>query len=126
MSNHIIMPSCVESLLTRELDLRFIDARALATEARISLGVEGYPSRDQVADLRREAIRIFQTKSIDEQRALQKLNMDFEAIKFPAGSVASASSSVDGSADSCEESSETGCSRHGANRRNGIRSFFRR
>ena len=118
------MPSCVESLLTRELDLRFIDARALATEARISLGVEGYPSRDQFDDLRREANRIFEAKPIGEQRALQKLNMDFEAIKFPAGSVASASSSVDGSGDSMEEASQTGL--QGANRRNGIRSFFRR
>ena len=119
------MPSCVESLLTRELDLRFIDARVLATEARISLGVEGYPTRDQVDDLRMEAIRIFERKSSGERRALQKLNMDFEAIKFPAGSVASAASSVDGSGDSLEESSETG-SRQGANRRNGIRTFFRR
>ena len=31
----------IESILTRELELRFIDARALATEARVSLGIHG-------------------------------------------------------------------------------------
>ena len=41
----------VESLLTRELNLRFIDARMLVTEARITLGIEGYPDRDQVDEV---------------------------------------------------------------------------
>jgi len=84
----------VESFLTRKLDVRFIDARVIATEARLSLGIQGYPTRDQLGDLRTEAIRIFCSKSIDEQRALQQLNIELESIKVPNDSV---TSSVDGS-----------------------------
>ena len=88
--------STIESFLTRELDVRFIDARFIATEARISLGIEGYPTRDQVELLREEGIRIFRNKSPEEQRALQKLNLDLEAVKMPAGSMSrSVSSSSD-------------------------------
>lgn len=111
------MPS-VESFLTRELDLRFIDARNLATEARLSLGIQGYPDRDQVSELRREAIRIYQSKTYVERRSLQQLNMDLESIKIPAGSSASSTFSVD------EESMESSVTSE--SRRRGIRTMFRR
>jgi hypothetical protein len=38
----------VEALLAREVMIRrFIDARFIATEARIGLGIHGYPTKTQ-------------------------------------------------------------------------------
>ena len=82
------MTPSVESLLTRDLDLRFIDARTFATEARVVLGIDGYPSSDQVYEVRDEAIRIFATKSEKEKQALRRMNWELEAAKSPTGSVA--------------------------------------
>ena len=52
----------VESTLTRELDIRFIDARVLTTEAKLNLGIEGYPSLEQTSELIAEATRIFEER----------------------------------------------------------------
>lgn len=92
------MTLSLESILTRELDLRFIDARTIATEARLSLGIQGYPTQDQISDIRDEAIRIYRSKPMQEQRTLQEMNMELETIKTPAMrslSVASTSSNSD-------------------------------
>ena len=62
----------IESLLTRELDLQFIDARTIAMEARLSLGIEGYPSPDQYDVIRTRAIELFSSKSPTEQVALRE------------------------------------------------------
>lgn len=80
------MAQSVESLLTRELELRFIDARNMATEARFSLGVEGYPTQDQIYQIRDEAIRIFRSKAFPEQCEYRRRNLELEAVKIPAGS----------------------------------------
>lgn len=114
----------IESILTRELDLRFIDARNIATEARIALGIEGYPSKDHINLIRDEAVRIFQRKSLDERRNMQRMNSDFEAMKIPAGSrsptMMEGSSSMDSTSDHISISSED------SSRRSGIRGLFRR
>lgn len=88
------MSTSIESFLTRELDLRFIDARTIATEARVSLGILGYPSSDQIAQVREEAIRIFHSKSGGDQRALRQLNMELvEALKNTSGECSTVSAS---------------------------------
>jgi hypothetical protein len=74
----------VESILTRELDIRFIDARHIATEAEISLGIHGYPSKDQERELREEAIKIFGQRPQETQNTMRRLSADLEAIKTPA------------------------------------------
>ncbi len=79
----------VESFLTRELDIRFIDARNIVTEAKITLGVNGYPSKDQERQLREEAIKIFQQRPGEAQTTMRRLSADLEAIKIPAGSQSS-------------------------------------
>jgi len=76
----------VESLLARELALRFIDARNLASEARLGLGIEGYPTKEQSNLIFEEAVRIFQSKSDREQNQLQQMNWELEAIKMSSGS----------------------------------------
>jgi hypothetical protein len=84
----------VESFLTRELDIRFIDARNIVTEAKINLGVNGYPSKDQERELREEAIKIFQQRPGEAQTTMRRLSADLEAIKIPAGSKSSRASTT--------------------------------
>ena len=73
----------VESILTRQLNIRFIDARALCTEAKLSLGVEGYHSEDQEGPLINEAIRLFTERPAHVKAAMTRLRSDLDAIKNP-------------------------------------------
>lgn len=79
----------VESLLTRKLEIRFIDARNIVTEAKVSLGIHGYPSKDEEREVREEAIKIFRQRPEETQTAMIRLSADLEAIKIPAGSLKS-------------------------------------
>jgi hypothetical protein len=86
----------VESLLTRELEIRFIDARNIVTEAKVSLGIHGYPSKRQAIEVREESIKIFRQRPEETQTAMRRLSADLEAIKIPAGSLNSRASDSDG------------------------------
>ena len=113
----------IESMLTRQLDLRFIDARTLATEARIALGIEGYPSKDDIHTIVNEAVKIFQQKSLEEQQCMQRLHWNLEAVKFPTGAMSNAGeSSMDSASDhSSVTSSSSLPSDLSGRRRGGIR-----
>lgn len=74
----------VESYLTRELSIRFIDARSFVTEAKVSLGINGYPDKSQLALLREESIRLFLQSPEGTKRKLQRLNADLQAVKLPS------------------------------------------
>ena len=112
------MPS-VESILTRELDLRFIDARNIVAEARLSLGIHGYPSKQEVFQLREEAIRIFHAKPVDEQRTMRRQNWDLEAVKIPTGSMSMSDYMDSGASDHRSVTSESSAGSR-------LRSLFRR
>ena len=112
--------SSIESILTRELDLRFIDARTIAAEARITLGIEGYPSKEQLSTIRDEAVRIFYAKSIDEQMAMQRMNRDLKSFKFQTDSLSTRESMLDSTSDHSLIASDV------SSRQRGIRGFFRR
>ena len=71
----------VEANLTRELGIRFIDARKLATEARLAEGIEGYPTKEESVRVCRRAFELFDSKSEEEKASLLKLNDDLESIK---------------------------------------------
>ena len=73
----------IESTLTRELEIRFIDARAIATEAKLNLGIEGYvSSQDQQVAIQEEALRIFtQDKSERERMGMRILSSRLNSIK---------------------------------------------
>jgi hypothetical protein len=117
----------IESMLTRQLDLRFIDARTLATEARIALGIEGYPSKDDIHTIVNEAVKIFQQKSLEEQRSMQELHWNLEAIKCPNGAMSSfGESSIDSASDHSSVNSSSVASDTSGRRRGGIRNMFRR
>jgi hypothetical protein len=88
----------IEAALTRELGIRFIDARCLATEARLREGVEGYPTEQQKVSLLRTALEIFREKSEDERYAMKQLNEDLESVKSShSHSVRRGEHSLDGS-----------------------------
>jgi len=110
------MPS-IESILTRELDLRFIDARTIATEARIALGIEGYPSKEHITMIRDEAVRIFESKSSEDQKAMQRMHHEFEAIKIPGGSLAGSDTGSDNQSVTSDASRVTGSYKSGHRRR---------
>jgi hypothetical protein len=79
----------VEAYLTRQLSIRFIDARTLCTEARVSLGVEGYPTDDQEVMLIQEAIKIFARRPNETKTAMRSLKSNLDAVTSPAGSTSS-------------------------------------
>jgi hypothetical protein len=118
----------IESMLTRQLDLRFIDARILATEARIALGIEGYPSKDDVELIVAEAVNIFQQKSQEEQKSMQELHWNLKAMKFPNRTMSRGESMDSTPSDhhSSVTSSSSSLSTKMSGRRNSfIRSIFR-
>jgi hypothetical protein len=94
----------VEAVLTRELEIRFIEARALCNEAKLSLEVDGYPSPEQEVLLVEEAKKMFRARPEDTQRAMIKLKSNLDAVKIPNGSMSSRTRSP--SCDGTEEDSE--------------------
>lgn len=70
-----------EAFLTRELGIRFIDARNLITEAKLELGILGYPTKSQVEEIQVAAIKSFFTKTQSEQQAMIRLGEDLDAVK---------------------------------------------
>ena len=80
-------------MLTRELEIRFIDARSIATEAKLNLGIDGYPSEDQLHMIQEEAIRIFaQEKTERERMNMRILNTRLNSIKSSSSSSSSCGS----------------------------------
>ncbi len=73
--------SPIEGYLTRELEIRFIDARELANEAKIALGITGYPSKDEHSIVRNQARRIFESLPKNEQEKLKQMNCTLTAVK---------------------------------------------
>lgn len=71
---------CVESDLSRKLGITFIDARSVATEAKLALGIHCYPSDEQKEQIIEEAVKIFQ-QSPDNVRDEMRLNHEsLEAV----------------------------------------------
>ena len=88
----------IESSLTRELNIRFIDARAIATEAKLNLGIDGYPSMYEESQIIEEAVRIYyHDKSRSQKQIMKTLNTKLNIVKNnKRGSMCSSSSSYDG------------------------------
>ena len=83
----------VEAFLTRELEIRFIDARELANEAKVSLGMEGYPSKDQKRKIKIKAIHLFRCRPEEEQMNMRRLSETLDSIKAETMSYGGDSSS---------------------------------
>jgi hypothetical protein len=70
----------VESFLTRDLQVRFIDARNLATEAKLKLGITGYPSEEQTQPIIDEAISLFNAKPEEVKVVMRQLNASLKTV----------------------------------------------
>eukprot|EP00339_Tiarina_fusa_P028525 CAMPEP_0117047066 /NCGR_PEP_ID=MMETSP0472-20121206/32534_1 /TAXON_ID=693140 ORGANISM="Tiarina fusus, Strain LIS" /NCGR_SAMPLE_ID=MMETSP0472 /ASSEMBLY_ACC=CAM_ASM_000603 /LENGTH=129 /DNA_ID=CAMNT_0004759639 /DNA_START=110 /DNA_END=499 /DNA_ORIENTATION=+ len=103
----------VEHYLTRELDIRFIDARSIATEARINLGNYGYPTEEEERLIREEACRIFRSsRSAEARRVMRQLSTSLEAVKIDqqrggGDSTSSSDDSIETGSTSSRSSSST-------------------
>ena len=63
----------VESSVSRELEIRFLDAKAIVTDAKLNLGIAGYPSERQALHIQREAVRIFANEKSETERLHMRL-----------------------------------------------------
>ena len=98
----------VEAILTRDLDIRFIDARAIMNEAKISLGIIGYYDKADEEKLVQTAKKIFDEQSDDVREAMQRLKAQLDSIKSAKLGQTRSSHSLHGSDDS--SSSALNCS----------------
>jgi Flp pilus assembly protein TadD len=64
----------VESFFTRELNIRFMDDRVIVTEAKLSLGIHGSPTKDQEQELQEQAIKIFRPRP-EKSQAVTRRNI---------------------------------------------------
>jgi hypothetical protein len=96
----------VEAVLTRELQIRFIDARALCNEAKLGLGVVGYPSAEQEVVLVEEAKMIFRARPEETQRAMITLKSNFDDVRKIPKKGSTMSSRRSPSCDGTEEGSD--------------------
>lgn len=60
----------IENTIKQKLRIKWIDARRLAQEAQVSLGIEGYAG-DREVEILEEAIRIFEALDQEEQEEMQ-------------------------------------------------------
>ena len=71
----------IESTLIRDLGICFIDARRLSTEAKLKLGVKGYPSVEMKLKCVELAIEIFNAKSSQERDAMRQMKVGLDSAK---------------------------------------------
>jgi hypothetical protein len=70
----------VESFLANELNIRFMDARLIVAEAKLSLRIHGSPTKDQKRELREQAIKIFHLRPEKSQAMMRRTRGDSEAV----------------------------------------------
>ena len=114
----------VEAILTRALEITFIDARKLAMEAKLEQNIVGYPSADQQEELVSRAIEIFQSKPERDQIVMKQMNKGLEHCKIKNGSVSSRDNASNHSRTSLNDSNHD---KPGSNNNNGeYKSYMRR
>jgi hypothetical protein len=93
----------IEAALTCQFGITFIDARALATEAKLNLKITGYPSKKEREDLIKEASRIYGKQPGNVRKACQQRRMSLESVKSASGSSACSSVCSEASFDISDE-----------------------
>ena len=84
----------MEGQLSRQLDIRFIDARELVNEAKLALGITGYASKDQQPLVMQHAQSMFESFPKMEQEKMHQMNGNLMIYKTIQHSQSSCSSSV--------------------------------
>eukprot|EP00538_Stauroneis_constricta_P013831 CAMPEP_0119557082 /NCGR_PEP_ID=MMETSP1352-20130426/8859_1 /TAXON_ID=265584 /ORGANISM="Stauroneis constricta, Strain CCMP1120" /LENGTH=139 /DNA_ID=CAMNT_0007604125 /DNA_START=18 /DNA_END=433 /DNA_ORIENTATION=- len=72
MSSPSSSSSSVEATLTKALGITFIDARRMTRQARVNLGIIGFPSPQQEKALLEETIRLFVLRSETDQADMKR------------------------------------------------------
>jgi hypothetical protein len=80
VSDFVKMP--VESTLCRVLNIRFIDARGLVTEAKLNMGILGYHDETLEESLVAEATRLYEELDDDRKDELRLLKSELDGIKI--------------------------------------------
>lgn len=93
----------VEAILTRRLGITFIDARAIATEAKLALQIHGYPTDAEKEMLVEEALKIYEQTPEDTRDAMRSNLESLEQSKYYGGLSAS-SLTIDSTGESSESS----------------------
>ena len=78
---NISRQTTVESILMEELELRFIDARSLATTAKLKLEIKGYPSNVQKVQLANKSMALFFDLPLDDQLSMRQTKVVFDSVK---------------------------------------------
>ena len=71
----------VEAVLKRDLEIQFLDARAIVTEAKLNLGIQGYPSAGQNELIYEECMKVFYNKPVSDQRMMRAHKSDMDIAK---------------------------------------------
>jgi hypothetical protein len=118
----------IEATLTRKLNIRFIDARIIANEAKLKLGVDGYPcTKSQEEALIAEAMYIFDEQPKKVRDSLVVLKSDLDSLKLPIDSLSSAASTVAmGGSSSSDDTNSTFTSPTSSSKQQGRFRLFRR
>ena len=82
----------VEAILTRALEITFIDARKLAMEAKLEKNIVGYLSEEQQTELVSRAIEIFQAKPEHDKIIMKQIKVGLDSCKIKNGSLSSRAS----------------------------------
>ena len=116
----------VESIITRELDIRFIDARHMVAEAKMKMGIQGYPTEQQKAALKNEVIKIFRQCPLQEQVAMVRMSTELESLKQGIASSAFDGSSSEGNSgfEESTKNSEASASPKGTHHKKGRRMMW--
>jgi hypothetical protein len=97
----------VESFLTRELKIRFIDARNIASEARLSLEIQGYPTEAEKTQIHAKAIELFRRRPEKERTRMRQFSADLNAVKISACSFSPSSDASSGYGSAGEKDSSS-------------------
>ena len=71
----------IEATLTREVGITFIDARKFVTQAKLEMGIKGYPNKDQQDELIEIAKKAFHSQPEEAQKAMQVKRAGLESAK---------------------------------------------
>ena len=96
----------IEAALTRELEIRFIDARNLVSEAKMKLGIIGYTCDTQEAELLQVATQLFHEQTDDKKSAMRRMKMSLDAVKTQRQSSISETSKTDSDSRSGDDNDE--------------------
>jgi phosphoribosylformylglycinamidine (FGAM) synthase-like amidotransferase family enzyme len=115
----------MEGHLSRQLDIRFIDARELVNEAKLALGITGYASKDQEPLVMQHALHMFENLPKTEQEKMHQMNGTLMTIK----SIHSQNSSISGmmmhgAEDTTDCSVASHCTRKSGSRKGWLRRTF--